>query len=77
MMQPAFRIGAPSGVGVSRVHMSAHSLPAAGRPTNSPDILTAIPRLEAPDFEDEWKNNDWGNRLLVVYRVNWSIVLFS
>jgi hypothetical protein len=40
-------------------------------------FLTAIPRLEAPDFHIAVKNVDWGDRLLQIYRVNWSIVLFS
>ena len=42
-------------------------------------FLTAIPRLEAPGFilDIAVININWGNRLLQVYCVNWSILLYS
>ena len=40
-------------------------------------FLTAIPRLEAPYFHIAVRKNEWGNRLLQFYRVNWSILLYS
>ena len=40
-------------------------------------FLTAIPWLEAPYFHIAVRKNDWGNRLLQFYRVNWSILLYS